>query len=74
MSPTATLLLTFLLAALSVGGVLFATFQPQLNRAARAKRRIGMALEDRASSPKQHDADDGRRRRRSVEETLREIE
>lgn len=74
MAPNTTLLITFLLVALSVGGLLFAAFQPQLNRAARAKRRIGMALGDRASSPRSHEPDDGRRRRRSVEDTLREIE
>lgn len=74
MSLNATLLITFLLAALSVGGVLFAAFQPQLSQAARNKRRIGMALGDRASSPRSHEPDDGKRRRRSVEDTLREIE
>lgn len=74
MSSNATLLVIFVLAALGAGGVLFAALQPQLARAARANRRIGMAVGDRALSPRSHEPDDGKRRRRSVEETLREIE
>lgn len=74
MSQSATMFLTFLLAALSVGGVLFAALQPQLARSAREKRRLGLVLGDRASPVRVQDGDDGRRRRRSVENTLREIE
>jgi len=74
MSQDATMFLTFLLAALSVGGVLFAALQPQLARSARARQRLGLILGNRASPARVQDGDDGKRRRRSVENTLREIE
>ncbi len=73
MSPNIILTLTFLLVALSVGGLLFAALQPQLARSARARRRIGMALGNRVS-PAAVQGGDGMRRRRTVEETLKEIE
>ena len=73
MSPNVTLVLTFLLVALSVGGLLFAAFQPQMASATRARRRLGMVLGERISPAAMQDGD-GKRRRRSVEDTLREIE
>jgi tight adherence protein B len=74
MVPNFTLLLTFLLAALCVGGLLFAILQPYLARSARIARRTQMVLRDRASSSAAPGRGEGRQRRRSVEETLREIE
>ena len=69
-----TLLLTFLLAAVCVGGVLFALLQPRLSRSARFARRTDMVLRDLAASTAVHGRGEGRQRRRSVEDTLREIE
>ncbi len=74
MAPNFTLLLTFFLAALCVGGLLFAVLQPYLSRAARYGRRTQMVLRDHASSGAAHGRAEGRQRRRSVEDTLREIE
>ncbi|HBT00682.1 MAG TPA: pilus assembly protein, partial [Citreicella sp.] len=74
MSPAVTLILTFALVALCVGGLLFAMFQPQLVRSARARQRVGMVITHRPSSARPQEVDEGARRRRSVEETLREIE
>ena len=73
-SANVSMVLTFLLAALSVGGLLFAVFQPQLASAARTKRRLGMVLGTRRASTAMYGAAEGKRRKRSVEETLREIE
>ncbi len=69
-----TLILTFLLAALCTGGVCFAALQPQLAKSARAKRRLAMVVGSPGSSAALQGVPDGKRRRRSVEETLKEIE
>lgn len=74
MTPNLTLLVTFLLAALCVGGLLFAVFQPHLSRSARFGRRRDMVLRNSASSSAVQGRGEGRQRRRSVEDTLREIE
>lgn len=74
MVPNLTLLLTFLLAALCVGGLLFAILQPHLARSARIARRTQMVLRDSGSSGVVQGRGEGRQRRRSVEDTLREIE
>lgn len=74
MAPNLPHLLTFLLAAFSVGGVLFAVFQPHLSSSARFARRKDMVLRNRASSSAVQGRGEGRQRRRSVEDTLREIE
>lgn len=74
MYPNISLVLTFLLAALSVGGLLFAALQPHMARSAATRRRLGMVLGHRVSSAAVQGANDGMRRRRTVEETLREIE
>lgn len=63
--------LIFFLTALSVGGALFAALQPQMARSARNRRRLSMVLGQKMSSTT---VEVGGRRRRSVEETLREIE
>ncbi len=69
-----TLIGTFLLATLCVGGVLYAVLQPQLARSAAAKRRMAMVLNGNESSTALKGATDGKMRRRSVEDTLKEIE
>ena len=74
MSPTTSLLVMALLAAFSVGGGLFALFQPRLAAGARAKKRLDLALGGRPSERAEAPGSDGKRRRRSVEETLREIQ
>ena len=74
MVPNFALLLTFLLAALCVGGLLFAILQPYLARSARIARRTQMVLRDRAVPNAAPGRGEGRQRKRSVEETLREIE
>jgi tight adherence protein B len=74
MSPTLTLILTFMLAALCAGGVLFAVLQPYLARSTRVKRRLGMVIGAHAPPLAVQGSGNGKRRRRSVEETLKEIE
>lgn len=74
MASNFTLILTFLLAAICVGGLLFAVMQPQLARSARIARRTQMVLRDRVSPSGVQGRGEGRQRRRSVEDTLREIE
>ena len=74
MLPTVSFLITFLVGALSVGGVLYAAFQPQLARSAMGRRRLRLALGDRRSAAAALAGGDDKRRKRSVENTLREIE
>lgn len=74
MSPTASLLAIVLLTAFSVGGGLFAALQPRLANQGRARRRLDLALGGRSPGTVDPVASDGRRRRRSVEETLKEIQ
>lgn len=73
MLPTASFLITFLLGALSVGGLLFAAFQPQLASSAMARRRLRLVLGDRRSAAAGPAGGDDKRRKRSVDDTLREI-
>ena len=54
MLPTVSFLITFLVGALSVGGVLYAAFQPQLARSAMGRRRLRLALGDRRSGDRLH--------------------
>jgi tight adherence protein B len=78
MVPNLTLVLTFLLAAICVGGLLFAILQPYLASSDRIGRRSRMVLRDRATSGAAHGSAhghaEGKPRRRSVEDTLRDIE
>lgn len=74
MVPNLTFLVTFLLAALCVGGLLFAILQPYLANSDRIARRRQMVLRDRAPSNTVQGRGEGKQRRRSVEDTLREIE
>lgn len=62
-------LLVFLLVALSVGGVLYTLFQPQLQRQDAYNRRLAAVL-----SPGGFAAASGRTPKKSLEEVLREIE
>lgn len=65
----------FLLAALSVGGLLFATFQPQLEQGARGRKRLQLLLNGRSSQRLPVAAgQNSKRHRRSVEDTLKEIQ
>ena len=63
MVPNLTLLLTFLLAALCVGGLLFAILQPYLASADRIGRRTQMVLRDRTASGTAHGRAEGKQRR-----------
>ena len=74
MAPNLNLLLTFLLAAISGGGLLLAILQPYLASSARIARRTQMVLGDRTSASADQGRREGRMRRRSVDDTLREIE
>lgn len=74
MVPNIPQLLTFALAALCVGGLLFAVLQPYLSKSTRIARRRDMVLRDKSSSAAVPGRGEGRQRRRSVEDTLREIE
>ena len=74
MSPVSSLTLTFLLAALSAGGLLYAVFQPQLASATRARKRLHLALGDRRLAKVRQVDGNGTSRKRSIEETLREME
>lgn len=74
MLPDLTHVLTFLLVALCAGGLLFAILQPFLSRSARIARRTAMVLRDPVASSGVQGRGEGKQRRRSVEETLREIE
>ncbi|WP_322893438.1 MULTISPECIES: type II secretion system F family protein [unclassified Yoonia] len=74
MSQNLNLLLTFLLASIFVGGVLFAVLQPQLAHLANTKRRMRLVLGDGSSPTATHGAASGMRRQRSVEDTLKAIE
>ena len=62
------------LAGLSVVALVFAALQPYLARSTLARRRLGMILGDHGSVMPVHGDSQGKRRRRSVEDTLREIE
>ncbi|MGR3593978.1 MAG: type II secretion system F family protein [Limimaricola soesokkakensis] len=69
------LITIFLLAAFSVGGLLFSAFQPRLAMAATRKKRLQLVLGDHASDRRQVAVgQDGKRHRRSVEDTLKEIQ
>jgi tight adherence protein B len=67
-------LINFLLASLSIGGLLFAMFLPQLKQGRIARQRLTREL----GSPKAPVARSGnveaKRRKRSIDETLREME
>ncbi|MBQ2262936.1 MAG: type II secretion system F family protein [Loktanella sp.] len=67
-------MLTFLLASICVGGVLFALLQPQLANLANTKRRMRLVMGDGGLPTATNGAVSGMRRQRSVEETLRAIE
>lgn len=74
MSPLLNLTLTFVLASLCVGALLFAILQPQIAYLAMLRRRMRMVTGDGFAIAAAHGAVGGMRRQRSVEETLRAIE
>ncbi|MBC7736978.1 MAG: type II secretion system F family protein [Candidatus Saccharibacteria bacterium] len=59
---------------ISAVALIFVALQPYLAKAALARRRLGMIIGDHASVQPTHGDGLGKRRRRSVEDTLREIE
>jgi tight adherence protein B len=71
-SPALTQIALFGLAALSVGGLLYAAFYPKLAGGSKASKRVDV-IAARAPKDRRGQGEDGRRRR-SVEDTLREIE
>ncbi len=73
MSSATHLALIFLLAALCVGGVLHTLFQPRFTYEVRVKRRLRIVAGAASVSPKQPGGA-GKSRRRSIEDTLKEIE
>ena len=74
MTSMTSALAIFLLAAFSIGGVLFASLQPRLANSAKTKKRLQLALGRRSSGHSIAVVNDGVRRRRSVEDTLREMQ
>ena len=71
-SPALVQIALFALAALSVGGFLYAAFYPKLSGGSKADKRVEIIA---ARVPKdRRGANEEGRRRRNVEETLREIE
>lgn len=73
MSPTSMLVLIFLLGGLSGGGALYALFQPRLAREVRVRKRLRMAAGTPLGMQKQAGGA-ATSRRRSIEETLKDIE
>ena len=65
-------LLVFLLTALSVGCLLYAVFVPRFRHAALVKKRLRLVAGTPAETPRQAAA--GKSRKRSIEETLKQME
>ncbi len=73
MSLASNSLLTFLLVALSVGGLLYAFLEPRIRYEARVKNRLRLVAGERAGTASQPGVA-GKSRKRSIEDTLKEIE
>lgn len=73
MSSASHFLLMFLLGATSVGGLLYALFEPRFSYEARLKKRLGLAAGAPSQAPRQTGGA-GKSRKRSIEETLKQIE
>ncbi|HEX2255808.1 MAG TPA: pilus assembly protein, partial [Afifellaceae bacterium] len=71
-SPVLMQVALFGLAALSVGGLLYAALYPKLSGGSKADKRVEL-ISQRAPKDRRGQVEDGRRRR-SVEDTLRDIE
>ncbi|MDO9525185.1 MAG: type II secretion system F family protein [Gemmobacter sp.] len=66
-------IVVFVLVTLSIGGLLLALFQPRLGRSTKARQRMFLAVGGLAPVASQSAAAEGKRRKRSVDETLREM-
>ncbi|MDT8853711.1 type II secretion system F family protein [Paracoccaceae bacterium Fryx2] len=66
-------ILVFVLVTLCIGGLLFALFQPRLGLGHKTRQRMALALGAVAPAASQSAAAEGKRRKRSVDETLREM-
>ena len=73
MPSTSHSLLVFLLSALSVGCLLYAVFMPRFRHKARVRKRLWLAAGGTAETPRQAGVT-GKSRKRSIEETLRQME
>ncbi|MBV0893413.1 type II secretion system F family protein [Paracoccus sp. Z118] len=73
MSPTVHSFLVFLLSALSVACLLYAVFVPRFRHEARMKTRLRLAAGATADLPRQASGA-GKSRKRSIEETLKQME
>lgn len=74
LGPQVTFLAIALLAAFSIGGVLFALFQPVLSGSKRQKERLTTISSRAQAVETRSKARDGERRRRSVQDQLKEFE
>lgn len=73
MSDIASLIMVFFLTALSVGGIFFAVFQPQMAKAAKAQSRLDMALGLRQGTGQDRGGNGAKRPKNSLEGILQEI-
>jgi tight adherence protein B len=74
MPASASVYLVFVLVTLSVGGIIFAVFEPRIAQAAQARRRLGLLVGSRPAASSGRGGGAGKPRRRSIEDTLKEIE
>ncbi len=75
LSPEVTTIAIALLATFSIGGIIYALFEPQLSgRTAREKRMKSVAVRNSAAIDATRKARDGDRRRKSVQDQLKEFE
>jgi tight adherence protein B len=72
MSPTSIFAMIFLLAATSVGGLLYAVLQPRLSYQRRVRMRLQLTVGERAKTSHQTGGP-VKSRKRSIEDTLKEI-
>ena len=73
MSGLASPIVTFLLAALSVGGLLFAAFQPRIAQERQVRQRIVGVIGPQRIATTGPSSAEAKRRKRSIDETLREM-
>jgi tight adherence protein B len=67
-------LIIFLLASLGIGGLLLATFLPQLTQGRIARKRLARELGSRQASAARSGNTEAKRRKRSIDDTVREME
>ena len=73
MTPLAFALVVFALGTLCAGGLLLALMQPGLARSRETRRRLASELAIQSTAPVRSNTSDAKRRRRSIDETLREM-